>query len=171
MRVSQHSLKVSCVSTQVALLLLASLQHANALDLPVSGLQLTKGSVQDASDLHRLQAAVRLQHDFQRLGVTLRDDCAPTAEIPVTGHNLTADELALLPQICWQSHLVPPVPEELPPVPQSNDQRDLPPGVDCEPVQWCADGTDFQHPASASQELRVTCSHSMLMAIPAHGSQ
>lgn len=171
MRVSQHSSKVSCVSTQVALLLLASLQHANALDLPVSSLQLTKGSVQDASELHRLQAAVRLQHDFQRLGVAPRDDCAPTAEIPVAGYNLTADELALLPHICWQSHLVPPVPEQLPPVPQSNDQRDLPPGVDCEPVQWCADGKDSMHPASASQDLRMTCSHSMLMAVSAHGRQ
>jgi hypothetical protein len=135
MRVSRHS-KVSCTSTQFALLLLAYITDATALEVPLSSLQLTRGGVQDASDLHRLQAAVRLQHDFQRLGTALRTDCAPAADIPVAGLNLTADELALLPHICWQPRLVPPLPQELPPVPQPNTDRGLPPGVDCDPTQW-----------------------------------
>jgi hypothetical protein len=136
MRVSQHS-KVSCVSTQIALLLLACIPDVSAFELPRSSLQLTRGGVQDAADLHRAQAAARLQHDFQPLGTALRKDCAPTSDIPVAGLNLTADELALLPAICWQPRLVPPVPVELPAAPPPNPDRGLPPGVDCEPKQWC----------------------------------
>lgn len=136
MRVSSDS-KVSCASTQLALLLLACATSVEALDLPRSSLQLTRGSVQDASQLHSLQAASRLEHGLQPLATAQRNDCAPIADIPVAGHNLTADELEVLPHICWQPGLVPPTPQELPLVAQPSPDRGLPPGVDCEATQWC----------------------------------
>lgn len=111
--------------------------------MPRSSLQLTRGTVQDASELHSLQAASRLAITSHQQSASRRTDCAPAADIPLEGHNLTADELAVLPHICWQPRLVPPNPQELPLVAQPNTDRGLPPGVDCEATQWCGSGQEL----------------------------
>mmetsp|Transcript_11458 Transcript_11458/g.34433 ORF Transcript_11458/g.34433 Transcript_11458/m.34433 type:complete len:647 (+) Transcript_11458:108-2048(+) len=73
-----------------------------------------------------------LANDLQRL-------CGPVEEIPTAGHNLTAEEHALLPYLCWQPGLVPPTPEDLPQL-ADGSPGDVPAGVQCEVVQWCGEG-------------------------------
>ncbi len=52
-----------------------------------------------------------------------------------SGRQRTARQ-ALLPAVCWQPQLVPTKPQALPALSGPASDRGLPPGVDCEPVQW-----------------------------------
>jgi hypothetical protein len=63
--------------------------------------------------------------------------CADVVSIPISGLNLTADEIAILPQLCWQPHLVASFPEPAPVASVAGDSRGIPPGVICKHTQWC----------------------------------
>lgn len=62
--------------------------------------------------------------------------CAPLDAIPIAGINLTAEEEALLPSICWQPDRVPGTITTLPQL-ASSELKTIPPGVTCDVVQWC----------------------------------
>ena len=64
--------------------------------------------------------------------------CADTASIPIAGLNLTAEEIALLPQLCWHADEVASFPEPARVAGVEADSRGIPPGVICKHVQWCA---------------------------------
>lgn len=167
MRVSTRYSAVLSACTQLVLLLSVGSSTASAAQLPRSSVQLTRGTAGDAAQLHSLQAASRQQIEPQPLIPASRDGCVPTSEIPTAGHNLTADELALLPHICWQPRLVPPTPQELPPVHRSHTDRGLPPGVDCEPTQWCGSfASDHTMPCTAGDMDMLTASHDRGKVMP-----
>ena len=63
--------------------------------------------------------------------------CADVGDIPIAGLNLTADEIAILPQLCWQPHQVASFPEPAPVASVAGDSRGIPPGVVCKHTQWC----------------------------------
>ena len=62
--------------------------------------------------------------------------CADISSIPIAGLNLTADELAILPQLCWHADQVASFPSPVASV--EADSRGIPPGVICKHTQWCA---------------------------------
>lgn len=68
--------------------------------------------------------------------------CARTEDIPLAGLELSAQERALLPYICWEGRPSAAEMETL------NFRRGIPPGVNCTAVQWCA-------PACRRQLLRA----------------
>ena len=65
--------------------------------------------------------------------------CAETASIPIAGLNLTAEEIALLPQLCWHADEVASFPEPARVAGVEADSRGIPPGVVCKHTQWCAE--------------------------------
>ena len=56
--------------------------------------------------------------------------CIPFSEEDVASANLTDSEKLILPDLCYQPDLTPHLFE-------TQDERGIPPGVDCTPVQWC----------------------------------
>ena len=57
------------------------------------------------------------------------DLCIPFSEEAVTSANLTEAEKSVLPDICYQPGLAPHLFG-------TQDNRGIPPGVDCTPVEW-----------------------------------
>ncbi len=71
--------------------------------------------------------------------------CADTASILIAGLNLTAEEIALLPQLCWHADEVASFREPAPVASVDADSRGIPPGVICKHTQWCAGRSAVVH--------------------------
>ncbi len=129
----QHAMaRSSALRVSIVLALLtACLAPSLAANLPRRPNSLPSGSFATDQELQHLQS----QFGLFPLPAT-RSLCAATEDIPTSGLNLTAEEQALLPAVCWRPHLVPPTPQALPALSGPASDRGLPPGVDCEPVQW-----------------------------------
>ena len=71
--------------------------------------------------------------------------CIPFSEEAVASANLTEAEQSILPELCYQ-------PELAPHLFGTEDDRGIPPGVDCTPFQWCTSVATLQmsdgHPGS-----------------------
>ena len=63
--------------------------------------------------------------------------CVPFSEEAVASANLTEAEQSILPELCYQ-------PELAPHVFGTEDDRGIPPGVDCTPFQWCNSAATLQ---------------------------
>ena len=112
-------------------LLLRIAQKVSAASLPSSLHAVADARGAKDAGQPRQPGTFTLRHDLQEE----QRRCADVKDIPVSGLNLTHDERALLPHICWQPHRVPRRTQKLP---QGARQQDLPPGVHCEAVQWWA---------------------------------
>lgn len=55
--------------------------------------------------------------------------CIPFSEDAVASANLTEQERSILPDLCYQ-------PDLTPHIFQSEEDRGIPPGVDCTPIEW-----------------------------------
>ena len=56
--------------------------------------------------------------------------CVPFSDDAVASADLTEQEQSILPDLCYH-------PDLIPHVFQSEEDRGIPPGVDCTPVEWC----------------------------------
>ena len=91
--------------------------------------------------------------------------CADTASIPIAGLNLTAEEIALLPQLCWHADEVTSFPEPARVAGVEADSRGIPPDVVCKHTQWCA-----ARDCGASQYAHVM-THPLRLQSHGHGVQ
>lgn len=57
--------------------------------------------------------------------------CIPFSEDAIASANLSQQEQSILPDLCYQ-------PDLTPHIFQSEEDRGIPPGVDCTPVEWYA---------------------------------
>ena len=96
--------------------------------------------------------------------------CANVDSIPIAGLNLTADEIALLPQLCWQPHEVASFPEPAPVPSVAGDSRGIPPGVICKHTQWCV-GPHMTAPCWFFAGVRCVASCPMLSTCHKLGTQ
>ena len=129
-------------------LLLRIARHEQVLAAPLSSSLHAAAGARWAVDAGqpRQPGAFTPRHDLQRK----QRRCADVEDIPVVCLNLTHDETALLPHLCWQPHRVSRRPQKLP---LGARQQDLPPGVDCEAVQWWAEAFPWKYVLLVSGKL------------------
>ena len=84
-----------------------------------------------------LQASLTYATSIQRSASSIAATSEPSSELcipfskeAVTSANLTEAEQSILPELCYQ-------PELALRLFGTDDDRGIPPGVDCTPVQWC----------------------------------
>ena len=75
-----------------------------------------------------------------------RPVCIPFSDELVANANLTEQEKVILPDLCYQPDLTPNLFD-------SEEDRGIPPGVDCKPVKWCGQLSDWalKHTSLASR--------------------